>query len=245
MSTLTSAVDTLLVVSENLHDGWPLGLSFAFTHFISSSATCDTIILTEYMRKSTKKLNPIARKGLTIIYYGNGKGKTSAAVGLAVRAAGSGFNVFFLQFVKGEWPCGERDFFENVQQKLKGNKKKIGLIEAAAVGKGFVKILGDKKPFTVHQQAAKDGLWMAHEAMRSGKYQLVILDELISAFESKLLKISDLVKIVKEKPADLHLVLTGHVLPKQLATKADLVSEVNMIKHPYYKGILAQRGIDY
>jgi len=81
--------------------------------------------------------------------------------------------------------------------------------------------------------------------MRSGKYQLVILDEAISAFESKLLKVTDLVKLVKEKPADLHLVMTGHILPKLLKTKADLVSEVKMVKHPYYKGVLAQRGIDY
>ncbi len=177
------------------------------------------------------------------MYYGRGKGKTTAAVGLAARAAGSGLNVYFLQFVKGEWPCGERDFFENASPRA--GTKKFGVIDSAAVGKGFVKILGDKKPFAEHKDAAAEGLAMARQAMQSGKYQLVILDEAISAYESKLLKIADLVKIVKEKPADLHLVMTGHVLPKQLAAKADLISEVKMVKHPYYKGIMAQRGIDY
>lgn len=199
-----------------------------------------------------------------MLYYGKGKGKTTAAVGLAVRAAGSGLNVFFLQFVKGEWPCGERDFFQaiaDLQKKYRlvspkrsengGNvpgtfpKKVPGTITSMAVGRGFVKILGDKKPFAVHKKAAEDGLRAAHHAMRSKKYQLIVLDEAVSAYESKLLKLSDLVTLCKEKKPDIHLVLTGHVAPKQLVAQADLVSEINMIKHPYYQGVLAQRGIDY
>lgn len=187
---------------------------------------------------------PTSKKGLTIIYYGNGKGKTTAVVGLATRAAGSGLNVYFLQFVKGEWPCGERDFFDAANPKPPKGKK-FGTITTAAVGKGFVKILNDKKPFAVHKEAARDGLKLASEAIASGKYQLVILDEAISAFESKLISVKDLLKLVKDKPADLHLVMSGHVLPKALGAKADLISEVKMIKHPYYKGVLAQRGIDY
>src|SRR3989344_9705363 len=116
------------------------------------------------------------KKGLTIIYIGDGKGKTSAAAGLAIRAAGSGFRVLYLQFVKGNWPSGEREILgklENVDVKL--------------MGKGFVGILDDKKPIEVHIQAAKDALEESHKALKSGKYDLVILDEALSAIESDLL----------------------------------------------------------
>ena len=193
-----------------------------------------------------------------MIYYGNGKGKTSAVVGLAVRAAGAGLNVFFLQFVKGEWPCSEREYLSDRRQETSGrvqatsdkrqetrDKARLGIIDFHQCGKGFVKILGDKKPLAVHKKAALDGLRMARAAMLSGKYEVVILDEAISAYESKLLKVSNLVKLVKEKPANVHLALTGHVAPRALVAKSDLVSEVKMIKHPYYKGVLARRGIDY
>jgi cob(I)alamin adenosyltransferase len=181
------------------------------------------------------------------VYYGRGKGKTTAAVGLAVRAAGSGLNVYFLQFIKGEWPSGERDFFKAfnaIQQHYRGEKK-LGTIEVVALGKGFVKILGDRKPFAEHVVAARQALALGRKALRSDQYDLVILDEALSAVETKLLKTSDLLKLVQEKPPPVHLVLTGHDLPKNLFKLADLVSEVKMVKHPYYEGLLAQRGIDY
>ena len=176
----------------------------------------------------------MTRKGLTIIYIGNGKGKTSAATGLAIRAAGTGFKVLYLQFVKGDWPSGERE----VLSKLKN-------VDVKLMGRGFVGILGDRKPIAEHIKAAKNAMKESIKALKSKKYDLVILDEAISAIESKLLTIEDVMKIIKAKPQEVHLCLTGHKRIKQLIDLADLVTEMKMIKHPYYQGILAQRGIDY
>lgn len=173
------------------------------------------------------------KKGLTIIYIGNGKGKTSAAVGLAVRAAGTGLKVLFLQFVKGDWPSGEREALV-----------KLG-VEVRVLGRGFVKILGDRKPMAEHVKAARTAMREGVKALKSKKYDLVVLDEAISAIEEKLLTIEDVYKMVKAKPKQVHLCLTGHNNFKKLTACADLVTEMKMTKHPYYKGILAQKGIDY
>jgi cob(I)alamin adenosyltransferase len=173
-------------------------------------------------------------KGLTIIYIGDGKGKTSAAAGLACRAAGSGFRVLYLQFVKGDWPSGERE----ILSKLKN-------VDVKLMGRGFVGILGDRKPIEEHIKAAKNAMKESIKDLKSKKYDLVILDEAISAIEAKLLTVEDVVKIIKSKPTEVHLCLTGHKRIKKLIDMADLVTEMKMIKHPYYQGILAQRGIDY
>lgn len=185
--------------------------------------------------------------GLFMIHAGAGKGKTTAAVGTAVRAAGSGMNVLVIQFIKGEWPSGERDIlqaYEQARPKMK-EWQKFGKLDFVQGGKGFVKILGDKKPFAVHQDAAYNTLALAKKAMLSKKYDLIVMDEAISAVEEKLLKIKDLVEFIKQRPKLVHVIMTGHIVPKALASKADLISEVKMIKHPYYKGILAQKGIDF
>ena len=176
----------------------------------------------------------MSKKGLTIIYIGDGKGKTSAAAGLAVRAAGTGFKVLYLQFVKGDWPSGERE----ILSKLKN-------VDVKLMGLGFVGILGDRKPIVAHIKAAKNAMKESIKALKSKKYNLVILDEAISAIESSLLTVADVEKIIKSKPAEVHLCLTGHKRIKKLIDLADLVTEMRMIKHPYYEGILAQRGIDY
>lgn len=189
----------------------------------------------------------IAKKGLVIVYIGRGKGKTTAAIGLAVRALGAGLNVYIVQFIKGEWPSGERDFFSAVktlQRRYKGQKQ-IGEMEFIAAGKGFVKILGDRKPFSTHVAAARQALKLGRQAVRSRKYDVVILDEALSAVENKLLKENELTEVVREKPSSVHLIITGHKALKWLIKLADLVSDVKMVKHPYYNGILAQRGIDY
>jgi len=194
-----------------------------------------------------KKKKVFVKKGLLIIYDGRGKGKTTAAMGLAVRAAGMGLNVYIAQFIKGEWPSGEKFFFDaltEMRRKYKGTDK-IGRLDIFIGGRGFVKILGDKKPMAAHKIAARQTLLKARRAILSKKYDLVILDEIISAQEFKLLKVSDLLGLVRAKPSNLHLVMTGHRAPKVLISKADLVSEVKMVKHPYYQGFLAQRGIDY
>ena len=184
-------------------------------------------------------------KGLTIIYVGDGKGKTTAAMGVAFRALGKGLNVGVLQFIKGEWPSGEIELMQVLNKKKIFNGREVGKLKLEVLGKGFVKILGDKKPFSVHKAAARAGVKKAKEMLKSGKYDLVVLDELLSAYEEKLIKISDVQSVISAKPAHVHLVITGHRLPLVLKKKADLVTEMKMIKHPYYSGILAQRGIDY
>jgi cob(I)alamin adenosyltransferase len=174
------------------------------------------------------------KKGLTIIYIGNGKGKTSAAVGLAVRAAGTGMRVLFLQFVKGDWISGERKILESVPN-----------IAVKILGKGFVGIINDDRPFEVHVKAALDALEQSRQAIVGGEYDLVILDEALSAYEAKLITVDDIADLIKVKPEKVHLCLTGHKRIKKLIDLADLVTEMKMIKHPYYKGILAQKGIDF
>ena len=191
-------------------------------------------------------------KGLVIAYIGAGKGKTTAAMGMAARAAGAGMDVFVLQFVKakketgnnkekGEWPLSsEIDFFNAVSY-----PSSIGSIENQQMGLGFVGILGDEKARQEHVREALQGLERARELMLSGRYQLLVLDELISALEVKLIEERDIVDLIKLKPKDMHLVLTGHNKYPKILALCDLVTEMKMIKHPYYKGILAQRGIDY
>jgi cob(I)alamin adenosyltransferase len=173
------------------------------------------------------------KNGLTIVYIGDGKGKTTAAAGLATRAIGTGFKVLYLQFVKGDWPSGERE-----------SLAKLG-VEVKLMGRGFVGILGDRKHIDEHIKAAKNAMAESIKALKSKKYDLVVLDEALSAIESKLLTEDDVMKIIKAKPAAIHLCLTGHKRFKKIIAAADLVTEMKMIKHPYYKGILAQRGIDY
>jgi len=191
-------------------------------------------------------------RGLVIAYIGAGKGKTTAAMGLAVRASGSGMKVYILQFVKaaktsqgkkeeGEWPVSsEIDFFDNVSY-----RSPIGRIDNEQLGLGFVGILGDKKEKEVHMRAALKGLERAREIITSGEYQLIILDEIISALEVGLIEERDIVDLIKIKPKDIHVAMTGHNKFPAIMKVCDLVTEMKMLKHPYYKGILAQRGIDY
>jgi len=172
-------------------------------------------------------------KGLTIVYIGDGKGKTSAAAGLACRAVGSGFQVLYLQFVKGDWPSGEREALA-----------KLG-VEVKLMGRGFVGILGDRKHISEHVKAAESAKAESIKALKSKKYNLVVLDEALSAVETKLLTEKDILDILDAKPEVVHLCLTGHKRFKKVIERADLGTEMKMIKHPYYQGITAQRGIDY
>lgn len=190
-------------------------------------------------------------KGLVIAYIGAGKGKTTAAMGMAVRAAGAGMNVYILQFVKakgspetiqqGEWPISsEIEFLNRISFSAS-----VGRIDNEQVGLGFVGILGDKKERMAHIKAALDGLSRAREVILSRKYHVIILDEIISALESKLIEERDILDLIAIKAPLQHLVLTGHNKYPNILKKCDLVTEMKMVKHPYYKGVLAQRGIDY
>ncbi len=174
-------------------------------------------------------------KGLVIVYTGNGKGKTTAALGMCIRAAGYKKKIKILQFVKGSWKYGE----------LKGIELLSEFVEMEQVGEGFVGIVDDNKEFSVHQEAARRGLAQAREIMHSGKYDIVILDELNIAIDLGLIPLSEAIELIVNKPALLHLVITGRSAKPEIIEVADLVTEMREIKHPFQKGILAQRAIDW
>ncbi len=180
------------------------------------------------------------RTGLVIVYTGDGKGKTSAALGAAMRCLGHGWRVLVIQFFKGDWPV--------VYGELELAKRLYPQFEVLQLGKGFVKIMGDKKPFEEHVQAAEAALKLTRERMLSGNYDLIILDESIYALgymDFKLIDLKDLLALLKEKPPQTHIILTGRNAPPELIETADLVTEMREIKHPMKKGIPAQQGIDY
>jgi cob(I)alamin adenosyltransferase len=174
-------------------------------------------------------------KGLLIIYTGDGKGKTTAALGMCVRAVGYNWNICLIQFVKGSWKYGE----------LKGLKRLEPNVELHVIGEGFVGILDDDKSFEEHRAAARNGVALALEKIRSGKYQLVILDEMNVAFSLGLVTQEETEEIIAACGPLQHLVITGRGASDWLKEKADLVTEMREIKHPYQKGILAQKGVDW
>ncbi len=171
-------------------------------------------------------------KGLIIVYTGEGKGKTTAALGLVLRAIGYKRKCLIVQFGKNSF-SGE----------LKSLKRlKIKIIQG---GKGFVKILGDKLPFAEHKKAARDTFDILYKEVVSGKWDVVVADEVVGAVSSKLLPESFLVKLIKAKLKELDLILTGHHASEKLIALADLVTEMKDVKHPYKKGIMAKKGIDF
>ena len=173
--------------------------------------------------------------GLLLVYTGDGKGKTTAALGMCVRAIGYNWNICLIQFVKGSWKYGE----------LKGLKRLEPNVELHVIGEGFVGILDDDKSFEEHRAAARTGVALALDKIRSGSYQLVILDELNVACSLGLVTPDELEEIVAARGPLQNLVITGRGASDWLKDKADLVTEMREIKHPYQKGILAQKGVDW
>lgn len=173
--------------------------------------------------------------GLLIVYTGDGKGKTTAALGMALRAVGYRWRVCIVQFVKGSWKYGE----------LKGLKRLEPEVELNVAGEGFVGIVDDNLPLEEHRKAAQSALKLAEEKMLSGEYRLLILDELNIAVSLGLISEQELGELLDKRPVSLHMVITGRDATKSLIERADLVTEMTEIKHPYQKGILAQKGIDF
>jgi len=184
------------------------------------------------MKKKRLKKN---QKGLVIIFTGDGKGKTTSALGMALRAAGHRKKVLMVQFIKDFSDYGEIKFSKRCPQD----------IEIYSMGKGYVGIFGDKLPLSEHKKAAKRALEFARKKGLSGRYFMIILDEINVALKLRLLKVDEVIKFIKRLRAKVHLVLTGRNAPKKLIKFADLVTEMKEIKHPYRKGILAQEGIEY
>ena len=181
-----------------------------------------------------------SRRGLIVIYTGNGKGKTSAALGTALRALGHGWKVLLIQFFKGDWPV--------VFGELEMGKRLAPDFEVLQVGKGFVKHMGDMKPFEEHLAAAREALGTAKTKLTSGRYDLVILDEIIYAIDYagvQLVSLEDVMALLEAKPPSVHLILTGRNAPQAIIDRADLVTEMREVKHPWQQKIPAQLGIDY
>ena len=170
--------------------------------------------------------------GTIQIYTGNGKGKTTAALGQALRAVGQGFQVIVIQFMKGKINYGE----------LEAVKKLAGFtIEQY----GLPTFVNKAKPSKEDIALAKKGFARAKEVILSDKYDMVILDEINVALDYGLVPLKELLEVVKQKPQNIELILTGRYAPKELIEVADLVTEMKEIKHHYRKGIQARKGIEY
>lgn len=175
------------------------------------------------------------KKGLIIVFSGPGKGKTTAALGTAFRAVGQGLRVLMVQFIKGSWHYGELD----ACRMLGADKIKI-----LPMGRGFVKV-GVEKPDPEDVQMVEEAWQYASQAIQDGEYDMVILDEINYAITYKMLDPAKVAKVLKQKPEMLHVILTGRNAHPAIVECADMVTEMREVKHPYQKGILAQRGIEY
>jgi cob(I)alamin adenosyltransferase len=175
------------------------------------------------------------KDGLVIVYTGKGKGKTTAALGMALRAVGYNYKICMIQFIKGSWHYGE----------MTSSKRLEPEFELTAIGKGFVGIIDDKSPIEEHKEIATEALCIAKEKIQSKKYDIVILDEINYAINLGLIKLEDVLEIIKMKPLNVNLVLTGNHAKDEIIQVADLVTEMREIKHPFKEGIKAKKGIDF
>ena len=181
------------------------------------------------------RLTPEGQKGLIVIITGNGKGKTTTALGIVVRACGHNLRTCIIQFMKGDIYAGEWD----------GIKKMNCQVELIPTGKGFCGIQGNPYPYKEHRKNAQEAIQLAREKMESGQFDILILDEINNALSLHLVDLEQVLGMIRTKPNRMHLVLTGRDAHPQVIELADTVSEIVEIKHAYRKGIDPQPGIDY
>jgi cob(I)alamin adenosyltransferase len=181
------------------------------------------------------RLVPKRPTGLLVVITGHGKGKTTSALGMALRACGHGMRVCIIQFMKGDLYAGEWD----------GVRRLDCAIELVATGKGFCGIQGNPFSRAEHRENAQEALDLARQRMDAGQLDLLILDEINNALHLKLVDLDQVLELLNERPKGMHLVFTGRDAPPELIERADTVSEVREIKHAYRKGIEPQPGIDY
>jgi cob(I)alamin adenosyltransferase len=171
-------------------------------------------------------------KGLVQVYTGNGKGKTSAAFGLALRAIGRGLKVYIIQFIKGGFDYGELYMLD-----------KLPNLTLKAFGRG--RFVTAKPPEKEDIKLAEEALQLSEKVVTSGEYDVVILDEVSVALNLKLISLDDVLELIKTKPKHVELVLTGRSAPNEIIEVADLVTEMREIKHPFSKGFPARKGIEH
>jgi cob(I)alamin adenosyltransferase len=190
--------------------------------------------------------------GLVQVYTGTGKGKTTAALGLAYRAIGHGFKVCFIQFMKGSSYCGELftsqrlkpdiDFYQFGRGCPYSSLIRSGMRKCNGCGECFYK---DNKNMEENKEYALMAFNFAKEVLQQERYDLVFLDEISNALRYELITVEQTLELIKVKPPLIELVFTGRGLPAEILEAADLVSEINAIKHPLKKGIQSRRGIEY
>ncbi|MEM1142851.1 MAG: cob(I)yrinic acid a,c-diamide adenosyltransferase [Pseudomonadota bacterium] len=185
---------------------------------------------TEFRKKRRELKDP--ERGLVLVHTGNGKGKSSSAFGVIIRAIGWGHRVGVVQFIKGKWQTGEKQFFA----------EHVDGVDWFTMGDGFTWDTQDKDADT---KAAQLAFERGRTMMSSGDYQLIVLDEINIALRYGYLHPTDVVAGLEERSPATGVILTGRDAPQELCDYADLVSEIHEIKHPYKAGIRAQRGIDY
>jgi cob(I)alamin adenosyltransferase len=194
---------------------------------------------------------PDSRRGLILINTGPGKGKTTAALGTAFRAAGNGMRVLFLQFLKGSWHYGELDAAEALNRALAPEPSSASQSSTVPqnfvikqLGRGFVKVGGaetDPEDIRLVEEAWAESA----AAILSGEWDLVVLDEINYAIGYKMLAPETVAEVLRRKPEMTHVILTGRNAHPLLVELADTVTEMREVKHAYQKGILAQRGIEF
>lgn len=172
---------------------------------------------------------------MIIVVTGNGKGKTTSALGQALRSVGDGRRVLMVQFIKGPWLSGEDKSCKRLEPDFKIIK----------CGLGFVGILGDKLPRKDHAEAAEKGLKLADAEIKTGKWDMIILDEIHNAIALELLSISRVIKFIDELPGNVDLILTGRDARQELIDRADIVSEIREIKHIYSRGVKGKTGLEW
>ena len=173
---------------------------------------------------------------MIIIFTGNGKGKTTAALGQALRAIGNGSKVLMVQFIKGPWESGEHKSAEKLSPNLKIVRK----------GRGFVGIGNDKLPRKTHIAAAVDGLKYAGKEVGEKKWNILILDEICNALSLGLLSSKNISDFIDSNIVNFdHLIMTGRDCPQEFIDKADLVTEMKETKHPFAHGVAGRQGVEF
>ena len=173
---------------------------------------------------------------MIIVFTGDGKGKTTAALGQALRSIGDGKKVLMIQFIKGPWKSGEDESAKRLAPDFKLVK----------MGRGFVGILGDKLPIAEHQQAAREALDYIEQEIASGNWNIIILDEVNVAVSLNLISAARVLNVINNGIDKIeHFILTGRNAPLEFIEKADLVTEMKDIKHPFEKGEKAKRGLEF
>jgi len=175
--------------------------------------------------------DPKQRRGLLVLYTGHGKGKTTAALGMVFRALGRGMPVTVVQFIKGKWKTGERLFAETIPG-----------LRFHVMGLGFT---WDSEDLARDKHAARAAWETAKGEILSGERDLVVLDEITYAFHYGFLSLDEVLDTLRARPAHVHVVITGRNAPEPLVEAADLVTEMNLVKHPFQAGVKAQIGVDF